>query len=296
MIQTVLIGLTILCCLGLLISLIPAKTVDPGSGRKQTKPPFYKKIIGVKGLSEAFYVRYKKEYSVEFYLTLSALVVLSLLFLYFGFPLLTVIIFFGGCKYVQGIIYLTVSTNEELMQEKLPESIDEMIKELRRTDNLHVALDDASHYVESPVKERFIEISSKMTTENNTVVLRQESQRYQNSWIRQFFFILMKLSDNVDRKTALGNLEELSHLVRKENDVLAERVSKNKSNVRNGLIVASVAVIIGLVLLLIPQTRAAYFGTFVGFIAFIFAWAAILFTIYFSVKMNHAKNTLKGGD
>lgn len=196
--------------------------------------------------------------------------------------------------FIRSILIRLETTEEEKIEEQLPGAIDEIVRNANRHDNIQIALDEASRGMEYPIREEIEEMVRRMNVEDNLRVLENFRMKYSSPWIRNFLLILIRLTEDSERRTALSNMQELSEMLEEDQKVKKARVSANRDVVMQIFLFVSIATVAGLGTLAAPQFREYWFQSMGPIMFFIVAWAFIFLSVYLAVNMSITKNKKEG--
>lgn len=188
--------------------------------------------------------------------------------------------------FVQRILNYMVLSEETRMQMQMPQVYMETMKELRRSGSVHDAIRNTALFVEDPIARQLKSIAHRMRVQDERAVLTEAYHSYHNPWVKNYFGVLMRLVDSASISASMETLEYLKDKCTEKNSDLEEEITKTQEITMNGMMTAGTSVIIGVVATLIPAGREAYFRSSGMFLAYLFCWVIIFFSVYFIVSVN----------
>jgi len=188
--------------------------------------------------------------------------------------------------FVQRILNYMLLSEETRMQMQMPQVYMETMKELRRSGSVYEAILNTSLFVEDPMARQLKKIAHRMRVQDEKTVLTEAYHSYHNPWVKNYFGVLMRLVDSASISASMETLEYLKDKCSEKNTDLEEEITKTQEITMNGMMTAGTSIVIGVVATLIPAAREAYFRSSGMFLAYIFCWIIIFFSIYFIVSVN----------
>jgi len=188
--------------------------------------------------------------------------------------------------FVQRILNYMLLSEETRMQMQMPQVYMETMKELRRSGSVYEAILNTSLFVEDPMARQLKKIAHRMRVLDEKTVLTEAYHSYHNPWVKNYFGVLMRLVDSASISASMETLEYLKDKCSEKNTDLEEEITKTQEITMNGMMTAGTSIVIGVVATLIPAAREAYFRSSGMFLAYIFCWIIIFFSIYFIVSVN----------
>lgn len=186
--------------------------------------------------------------------------------------------------FVQRILNYMVLSEETQMQMQMPQVYMETMKELRRSGSVLEAIRNTALFVEDPIARQLKSIAHRMRVQDERAVLTEAYHSY--PWVKNYFGVLMRLVDSASISASMDTLEYLKDKCTEKNSDLEEEITKTQEITMNGMMTAGASILIGVVATIIPTGREAFFRSSGMFLAYLFCWAIIFFSIYFIVSVN----------
>lgn len=220
---------------------------------------------------------------IGFFVLTGMFIVFKQYFLAIGIPLFL-------AKFTADILESLEMSDEEYVMLQLPKAIDNILKAATRYGDTQTILYEAARTLPNPIKGEFDAMVRKMNSQDNTLVLNDFRNKYNSIWVRSFVFIMVSLSDDAERETALDNLKNLRVMLESDNNLRVAAVTNKKISVNTNYALAGVATVIGIAAILFTETgREFYFTTPLGLICFIGGYALVLATVKMNIRMSSTK-------
>lgn len=188
--------------------------------------------------------------------------------------------------FIQRILSYILLSEETQMQMQMPQVYMETMKELRRSGSVLEAIRNTSVFVKDPISRQLKSIAHRMRVQDERAVLTEAYHSYHNPWVKNYFGVLMRLVDSASISASMETLEYLKDKCTEKNTDLEEEITKTQEITMNGMMTAGTSVTIGIVATMIPAGREAYFRSSGMFLAYLFCWAIIFFSVYYIVSVN----------
>lgn len=257
---------------------------------RNKKDPIYKTMPLVGPLYRGFYNRlqtHKNEHLSEILtgVTVGVTLIPLVLFGYFGQYLLMIAIPVAILKAVTDILAELDVSQEALIVQQLPRTIDNIIKTAGRHGNIQIALSEATFGLQQPMKGELEKMVRRMNSQDRRSVLEQFQEDYKNPWIRSFIFILTSLVEDAERKTALDNLKTLREMMESEDKITMQSISDKRQSVIQNYIIAGLAFVASVIALFTEPGRNFYFESGIGLASLLGGYIAIFVTIRMNISM-----------
>lgn len=194
---------------------------------------------------------------------------------------------------VKGLLILTraaLPDKSSVIDEELPEIIDNTVKVFSRYNNLNEVLFEVSNNHEGELSIDMQTLTRKLVSGNQKDTLLRFAKDMDNQWMYSFIFILVSYTENTSKETVLNNLRNLSTNIKKDNSIKKNKVTDSKYGVVMNNVLLLMAVV-GFVVNLIynPVANEFFFNSFTGILFLLISIISVFGTLFINVKLSNKK-------
>lgn len=174
---------------------------------------------------------------------------------------------------------------------QLPGTIDNIIREMSRYNDLQRILKGSASTSSEPMKGILNQLSIELTDGDQKSVLEKFAKKYNTSvWLTSLSYTLISYIEETGKDDTVKNLLDLRQLLYEENQSKLKVSADRKYGIIINYALAVIGALMGVGNILFnPNAKEFFFSTLPGIISFVLGYSLILMTIMYNVRMSKVK-------
>lgn len=194
-------------------------------------------------------------------------------------------------KFVEFCIITATRQAVDEIEAQLPQTIDRIILNSGRYNDLKTILYKTAAVVPNPMKSILETTALQMNASDPREILMEVGNFYNNIWVWSFIFILISSFEDSTQEEVLESLRNLRNLLERENQNQKQQKLDRKFSIATYYVLAAIGILsFFLNLIFNPIANSFFFGSIGGLGALIAGFFCIFLTIIINIRLTYRKN------
>ena len=166
----------------------------------------------------------------------------------------------------------------------MPQSVNGILRTFTKYSDLQTVLYETSKISMQPMRNILEDMGRQMVSSSSDIVINKTMNKYNNTWLYSFLFILLSYVEGTPKEEIIDNLRTLRDIVDKENKTKTTEKLERKMSVTINYVLVIIALIAAVANIIFnPGAIDFYFSTPLGLLCFFGSFILLAATVFSNI-------------